>query len=228
MRRTVQRLLSFVLAPASAITGISVPSAEHLSAIRFANGSGENAAPWLHLYAATIVLFVLLPRALLASIAGWHEVRLTNQFPLSTDDAYFQRLLRAHRGERAPIRMVPYSYKLSPQATLGVNAIMTRIYGSSAEVSFAPAIAFGGEDVLPADLLPAHRPALVAVLFALTATPEAEHHNALINAVGKRVRTGTPIVVIIDESGFRERFGEQSERWKSVACVAASSGENRA
>src|SRR5438067_2450598 len=60
---SVQRLLSFVLAPASAVTGIAVPSAEHLTTIRFPETSGENAAPRLHLYAPTLMPFVRLPRA---------------------------------------------------------------------------------------------------------------------------------------------------------------------
>jgi hypothetical protein len=213
---SVRHLLSYVLAPASAITGIAVPDAGHIDAIQFSKGPGEHAGPWLHLFSAVIALFVLLPRALLALISQWREKRLIKRFPLTIDDAYFQGFLRAHRGERARIRVIPYSYHLSPQSTLGFNRVVTRVFGSGADVSVAPAVAFGGEDALPSDLVPADRPALVAVVFSLTATPEAEHHNVFVNAIAQRAGMATPVAVIVDESGFRERFagqpGRQEER----------------
>ena len=106
-------------------------------------------------YAATIALFVLLPRAMLAYAARWRERRLANRFPLRTDDAYFQSLKRMYRGEAAQIIVVPYSYQLSPQATLGLNAIMTRVFGSNAQARIVPSIAFGDEDAVPADVVAA-------------------------------------------------------------------------
>ena len=61
-------MLAFVLGPASALTGIPIADVPRLEAMRLgAGGAGENAAPWIHLYAATIALVVLVPRLLLGT-----------------------------------------------------------------------------------------------------------------------------------------------------------------
>jgi hypothetical protein len=207
----VQGILAFVLGPASSLTGIPVPDEAHLAAIRFPQSQGETAAPWLHLFAATIALFVLLPRGVLGYAQQWRASRLARRFPLHLNDAYFQGLRRSHRGEAAVVHVIPYSYQLSPQATLALNSLMTGVFGATARVTVAPPIAFGEEDALPADLVPSDPLALIAVVVGMTATPEAEHHNVLVNALRQRAGA-TPVAVLIDDAGFRQRFGNQPSR----------------
>ncbi len=81
----VRAVLAFALAPGSWLTGIAVPGAEHLERIRFGAGDGENAAPWIHLYAATAAAVVLVPRALLALAAGFMERRGARAFGAHAD-----------------------------------------------------------------------------------------------------------------------------------------------
>jgi hypothetical protein len=208
----VHRLLSLVLGPASRLTGIPIADPQHLETLQFAAGPGENAAPWLHLYASTIAMFVLAPRALLVLGTSLVQRRLERALPLPLDDAYFRRLLRTFKGERAAVRVLPYSYQLAPQSALGLKEIVTRVFGPKSEVSIAPTVAFGEEDALPADLLPAGRLALAAALFNLTATPEAENHGAFVAAVASALAPGTPLVALIDEAAFRQRFAGQTAR----------------
>ena len=208
----VHRLLSFVLGPASRLSGIAIPDAQHVETLQFAAGPGENAAPWLHLYAWTIALFILVPRGVLALGTWLVQRRLERRLPLPLDDAYFQRLLRAFKGEHAAVRVMPYSYQLAPQSTLGLREIVTRVFGPKAEVSIASSVAFGEEDTLPADLVPATGIALAATLFSLTATPEAENHGTFVAAVTAALAPGTPLIALIDEAGFRQRFAGQPAR----------------
>jgi hypothetical protein len=208
----VHRLLSFVLGPASRLSGIAIPDAQHVETLQFAAGPGENAAPWLHLYAWTIALFILVPRGVLALGTWLVQRRLERRLPLPLDDAYFQRLLRAFKGEHAAVRVMPYSYQLAPQSTLGLREIVTRVFGPKAEVSIASSVAFGEEDTLPADLVPATGIALAATLFSLTATPEAENHGTFVAAVTAALTPGTPLIALIDEAGFRQRFAGQPAR----------------
>ena len=215
----VQRLLSLVLGPASSLTGIPVPDAQHLETIRFSAGAGENAAPWIHLYAVTIALVVLLPRALLALGTWFSQRRLERRLPLSLDDAYYRRMLRAFKGETARVRVVPYSYQVAPQSALGLKEIVSRVFGARADVSIAPTVAFGEEDALPDALMPNEPLALAAALFSLTATPEAENHGAFLAGVAKQLAPGTPFVALIDETGFRERFPAQAERLEERRTV---------
>ena len=179
--------------------------------IRSSVSPGENAARWIHLYAMTVALFVLLPRALLALGQFLAERRLENHFPLSIDDGYFQAIARAQRGEAAAIRVVPYSYRPSPQATLGLNALLARVFGSGTEVTISPTVPFGGEDALDPALIPGAPVALVAALFSLSATPERENHGAFVDALAARLPQSTPLALLVDESAFRQRFDELGE-----------------
>ena len=210
--QSVHSLLSVVLGPAARITGIGIPDEARLAAIRFSAGSGENAAPWIHLYAVTVALLVLLPRSLLALAARWRESRLTARFPLPLDDAYFQRLARAHRGEAAVVHMLPYSIQLAPQTILALNRLLTRVFGSDCQLEIARVTEFGGEDALGDDLLPKRPAALVVALFALTATPEPENQGAFVTALARRISSATPFLVMVEESTFRERFAREPAR----------------
>jgi hypothetical protein len=227
----VHALLAFVLGPASALTGIPIADVPRLEAMRLgAGGTGENAAPWIHLYAATVALVVLAPRFLLGMGTWLGERRLAAHFPLALDDPYFARLTRQLRREPARVRVVPYSYQLAPQAVLGLQAIAARLFGPHAEVSVAPGISWGGEDALPEGLVPAGPHALVAIVFALAATPEPENHGAFLAAVAALAGRAAPVVAIVDESGFRKRFAQQPARleerraaWRDL--FAARGGE---
>lgn len=205
---SVHALLAFVLGPASAITGIALPDETGLAAIRASVSPGENAARWIHLYAMTVALFVLVPRVLMALGHFLVEHRLANSFPLSIDDGYFQAIARAQRGETAEIRVVPYSYRPSPQATLGLNVLLARVFGSRTGVTISPTVPFGGEDALDPALIPGAPVTLVAALFSLTATPERETHGVFIDALAARLPQSTPLALLVDESAFRQRFYE--------------------
>jgi hypothetical protein len=204
-------LLAFVLGPASALTGIEVPDAQHLAALR--EGAGENAAPWIHLYAATVALVVLCPRALLALGAWFREHRLASRLPVRLDDAYFQRLLRGYREEVAHVRIVPYGYTPSPRATLALGELVGRVLGPQRSLEVVNSVPFGGEDAIP-DEVAAAPLALAVALFAMTATPEPEHHGAFVRAVAARLPPGAVLAVIVDESGFAERFADDPQRRK--------------
>ncbi|MEF7617490.1 DUF2868 domain-containing protein [Aquincola sp. MAHUQ-54] len=205
----VRALLSAVLGPASALSGIALPSADELARLRFSAGPGENAARWIHLHAITAALVVLLPRALLAVSAAWRARRLARRFPLALDDAYAQRLLRSHRGDAAAVRVLPYSYQPTAQALDGLRSVMAHSFGPRTEVQVDAPMRQGDEERL-ADV-PGTGAAPGFVLFALSATPERETHGAVAEALpGARL--------LVDESGFAQRFGatrtaQRREAW---------------
>jgi hypothetical protein len=205
-------LLSFVLAPSTTLTGIALPDVEHFAALRFSAGDGENAAPWIHLYATTIALAVLLPRLLLALWAWIRERRLARRFPVRLEDAYFQRLLRTYRGEAAQVRAIPYGYVPSPRATLALNTLVGRVFGPHSVLEVTASVPFGGEDAISAGTVPEAPLALVVALFPMTATPESENQGAFIDALVGRLANGTPLVALVDASGFARRFADEPQR----------------
>ena len=63
---TVHQILSVVLGPASWLSGLALPDVSALAQLRYPGSMGENAGRWMHWYAITVFLVVLLPRGLLA------------------------------------------------------------------------------------------------------------------------------------------------------------------
>ncbi len=215
----VRALLGAVLGPASALTGIGLP--QDYAPLRF--GQGVDAAPWLHLYAVTVALVVVVPRLLLALGDRWQEARLARRFPLPLDEPYFAALLRVLREEAVAARIAPYAAPLSPQATLNLNALFTDALGAKTRVGIAPDTAFGGEDAIDARALVADA-TLVVPLFALTATPEAENHGVFVDALCAAAGSAR-VVALVDEAAFRVQFGAASPRleerrtaWRAFAA----------
>ncbi len=198
---SVHALLTVVLGPASQLSGIALPDAADLERLRFSQGPGENAAPWIHLHAVTLALVVIVPRLLLAAAAAWRVRWLKRAMALPLDDAYFGPLWRSHAGHATAVQVRPYSYRLDPALRPGLEAALAQLFGSRVQVQLAEPVPQGAEDVPAA---PAPAGALVVALFPLTATPEPETHGAFVRALA-RVRT-EGVRVLVDESGFRRRF----------------------
>jgi hypothetical protein len=101
----VRSIVAFAYAPGALLTGIAVPGVDAVAAMR-APGS-ENAARWLHLMAATVAAVVVVPRLMLALLAGLVEHRRSRRFALPFEEPYFQRLCAL---SRRACGVIPYSY----------------------------------------------------------------------------------------------------------------------
>ena len=212
--RSTHVLLTAVLGPAAALLGQPVPGPEVLAAIR-APGSGD-AAPWIHLYAATAAIVVLAPRAALALLAARRARRLAADLPVDLDGPYFRRLLSAHRGETARIDAIPYSCRLEPQGADALAAALGDLVGPHAAVRLHPPADYGTE--AEAVLARAGAPpgdgaepteAWLAVVFSLAQPPEPEVHGELMDrlrAWAAREPGGRHLVVLVEGSGYRRRL----------------------
>jgi hypothetical protein len=204
----VQRTLAAVFAPATVLSGITVPGIEEMATLRFAEGSaGERAARWIHLYAITLALFVIAPRLALAAVSAWRARRATARLALPLEEPYFRALLRDGPQRPRPVTVLPYSYALGAAQVEALPRALAEAIGPGAQPRVATALPLGAEDdlahYLPTDLAPD-----VAVLFAATATPERETHGALVRALADAVAGRAACAVLVDESGFRKRAGQ--------------------
>lgn len=208
----VHQALSLLLGPASAITGLPIPDAAHLDALRLPENPGENAATWIHLFATTLALSVVLPRAVLALLSGFSARHLEQHFPLPLTDSYYQGLQRSYTGQGAHLHLVPYSCELSPATALQLKEAIVSAFGPRATLHLSPPVAFGEEDALPASAVPGTGATLAVALFSLAATPEEENHGSFLRALADRLPPGTPLAALVDEGSFMARFGGQPER----------------
>ena len=71
-------LIHLLFAPVAAWAGIALPqSVEEVEALRWtAAGGGGNAAPWIHLIALCLLLYVIVPRLVLGLVASFDVLRL--------------------------------------------------------------------------------------------------------------------------------------------------------
>ncbi len=216
----VHRLLSIVLAPALWLTDSVLPSAGQLATLRFADGPGENAAPWIHLLALTVLLFVLLPRNLLVAWSAWRAQHLHKDLPLTLDAPDFRRRLPARHTTSVAVRVLPYSYTVDAALQPGLKAALERALNASVVLQLAESLPLGGEDELDARLAGTDAGTVLLPLLALTATPERETHGAFLSALSARRRDDARRLVPIDESGFHAfdatRRAQRRAAWRSM------------
>jgi hypothetical protein len=206
-----------MLWPASLVTGAQLPDLAQVQQLRWSAGSvGENAGRWLHLYAASALIFIIMPRLVLAGWNALRVARLKSRFPIpGQEDFYVRRLTRSVRGDGAVVRIIPYSFHPPQTARAQLERVLADVLGERTRIILEPPIEYGGEDerVEGLDLRQGDVDHLI-ILFNLSATPEAENHGALIAGVRRRMaeaKSGAGLVVLLDEASMRQRLGSGAE-----------------
>jgi len=217
----VHTILSVLFAPATALLPLQGFTIADIEALRFSGPpSALGGARWVHLYGATLLLLVVLPRLALAGFAHVQARRLRNHFSLDLEQPYFRKL-GDQIGVAAPVllRVLPYSFTVDEGRDRGLAEVATMLFGDQARVMLRPSSAYGDE---PAAALGEAGPddsgaTCTAVLFNLAATPEKENHGAFLDHLVRTSKRG--IAVLIDESSLVERsdatrIGERVALWQ--------------
>ncbi|MDB5744545.1 MAG: hypothetical protein JWR68_2860 [Polaromonas sp.] len=214
----VHALLSALFTPAVLVLPLQGFSIADIEALRFGQTpSTLGGARWVHLYAATLLLLVVVPRSLLAGVAHWRARKWAANFPLDTEQPYFRKLLKTLGGAPGLLRVLPYSFMVDENRDKGLRTLATQLLGDEARLMLRPAISYGDEprEALRGVALNDGDATLTAVLFNLAATPENENHGALLDHLVRESSRG--IAVLIDESGYLERAGTQAGSQARVA-----------
>ncbi len=205
----VHGLLSVLFAPAVALFPLQGFSAADIEALRFGQpAAAAGGARWVHLYAATLFLLVILPRFLLAGLAHWRARLLERRFPLDLEQSYFLQLRQKGSGTAAILRVLPYSFTVDEARDRGLSAIAVQLLGEQARVMLRPCFAYGedAKEALQDTSLADANVTQTAVLFNLAATPEKENHGAFLDYLVREA--GRTVLVLIDESAYVERAGK--------------------
>jgi hypothetical protein len=219
----IAALLNVVLGPASALSGINLPTVERLRELR---GAGENAGDWLILWMITAALYVILPRLLLAFASLLRSEHLKRRLPLD-HDFYVRRVVRDAVGAARRVRVVPYGFELCGEAPGNLRRLIADVIGDKAMVEVEAPVAYGSED----EWLSAHGQELthsdqLILLFNLASTPEAENHGAMLSGVRQRLGSAVELLVLLDDSAFvhrhrgqasaKRRMDERLNAWRAV------------
>ncbi len=213
-------LLAVLYGPASWLTGIAVPDAAHLEAMRWrGDAGGETAARWIHLMAASALLYVVLPRIALALVATVKVLRLALRAPLPPAlVAYFRASFASVEGAvaNASALILPYACELSPGALARLIAWLPGATGGPLRVDARASVAYGEEDrYLEALAAEGAGAGFIVMPFSLASTPEDENHGKVISGVRDWLAASSPgaqLLVVIDEAPYAERMAGTPER----------------
>ncbi len=215
----VHSLLMWLFAPARFVFGLAGFSMEEIQALNVsATSTVASGARWVHLYAGTLVLVVVVPRLLLALAARWQELKLQRNFPLNLDDAYFRKLTdKLGPAVPAVLRVFPYGFTVDETRNSCLAPVARTLLGDEARVQLHSDMPYGEDPTeLPSDQ--SERDAgtvLTVALFNLNATPEKENHGAFIDHLLQA--TQGDVAVVVDESAYAERMGQQAASQKRLA-----------
>lgn len=222
----VQAILAVALAPAGALSGLALPDALTVEAMRITPEAAQASAPaalWIHLYAATLLIFVILPRTALAVWAGLRASLRATRLPVPLQGQAWGRLGRWRRGGHPPlVQVLPYAQTPGAQAALGLRELLAAEIGEDLVLKVADLTAIGDEDAAAARAGDAGAVLRVA-LVDLGSTPEDEHHGRFLRAL-QTVQPPALTLLMADEAAFRVRFGsmpgrvdERREAWRQFA-----------
>lgn len=202
----VDRVLAVVLGPAAALLGRELPPVAP-----FEHPASDDAAAWIHLYAVTAALFVLVPRGLLACATARRVRRFAADLCVPADGAELLRLRPGLSGLAARVDVLPCSVELAPAAASRLREALHETFGTRAEVVLHGALPWGEDPPeLPAS---ERRPRLQVLLFALAATPEAEVQGRAASACAARADGQVlRLLVLVDASAFAASVGRDSPR----------------
>jgi hypothetical protein len=211
----VQAALGVLFGPVAGWSGVPLPATlAELEQLRWtAAGGGGDAAPWIHLIALSLAVYVVLPRLLLAGLATLGLSRLDRTASLPDElRRYATDVLRGSGVVRSSgvASVTPYAYEPSDASLAGLARWLQGTTGTT-QVERRTSLRYGEEDMAGAAFaIGAHRVAdLHVVLMTLAATPEAENHGVVIAAArdaAHRARPPAGVRIVIDESAFAARL----------------------
>lgn len=224
----VHDVLAILFWPAITVFGLQGFTLADVQALHFAAGSpaaATDGARWVHLYAATLLLLVVLPRLVFAGFAAARAAMLKRRFPLDLDQPYFRQLNDAAGGEAGMLPVLPYSFMVDEARSRGLEAVAAQLLGERARVRLLPPVAYGADPAATLrDIDHPRDPGVTstALLFSLAATPEKEAHGTFIAQAAEAL--AQRVVVLLDESAFSsrtpdpQRVRDRVELWREF-CV---------
>lgn len=217
---SIHAIASFVLMPGAFILNMQIPDVQHIAHLRFPESSGEIARDWIHLYAASILVWIIMPRALLAISNGFSRWRLHRCFPLPVANIYFKVLSAIYRDGKATALVIPFRYDMTPQIKSNLSSLLGRVHGLTVDISIQSPVLMGEDTSDWKVALGNEKNFVIFVVFNLTATAESDTHAHLMERVQKDVRGRTSIIPIVDISSYadrdKKRRRQREKQWRSI------------
>jgi hypothetical protein len=234
---SVHALLAVLYGPGAILSGIGLPSISGVNALRWtgASGGGE-AASWIHLIALTALLYIIVPRLILASMSSFNLWRLSRNPPLpAAFIGYGRAVLASTAGGtmRESASVICFAYEPSAASIAGLQTLLGATLGAIIDVEMRATVRYGQEDALRGTLTSNGADATDWTVLLMTAasTPEVENHGVVINILRDslaRKSQPLPLLVVIDtgpyaarmqgDATFEQRLRERRNLWSEFVA----------
>ncbi|MBK9308380.1 MAG: DUF2868 domain-containing protein [Nitrospira sp.] len=214
----VYSFLSILFAPASWLLATPVPGVETIADLR---GSAKaNAAVWIHFWAVTTGLFIVVPRMVLAAAAWMRKTRLADAMHLPSDEPYFRRLLNPYRGKGLHVEVLAYSHRVK-EADDRLMVFLSDAFGVLADIHVEASVQYGERP--PHCSVDSDRGLCVVVLFNVAQAPEETHSEFLEELKATIQKRGRPnmLLVLLDCGAYSQidhekRLKERCQAWATL------------
>ena len=215
----VHTFLSLLFTPASWLLATPVPDVEAINDLR--GTAKANAAIWIHFWAVTTGLFIILPRTLLAVTAWRRKTRLADAMHLPSDEPYFRRLLNPYRGKGLLVEVLVYSHRVK-EADDRLMAFLSDAFGVLADIHVGNSVQYGEHP--PHFSVDSDRGLCAVALFNVAQAPEETHSEFLEELKAMIQRRGRPnmLLVLLDCGAYvqihhEKRLRERCQAWAMLA-----------
>jgi len=195
--------------PASAALRTPVPL-DQLAGMHRTGGQAERPAPalpWIHLYAGTLVVLVILPRVALAGLGVARGGRILSKRGRSLNwGNHLRGLLRAVEGGEECVHVLVHAMEPTPKHREVWDRGVRGRFGGMARAEYLH-IPAGDEDEFAAAWQPVS--AQVVMLFNMATTPEDEVQRRLVSDVRQRLLTKhaePDLIVLLDGTSLAGRW----------------------
>ncbi|MDT3776857.1 DUF2868 domain-containing protein [Nitrospira sp. MA-1] len=173
----VHTVLHLLLGPAAWLLGFPFPSTIDLADLQAP--SHGSAAPWMHMWALTAFVGIVIPRVMLAWLSARFAHKAAESITLNLNDPYYLQLLSTERGQGIQIDILPYSYQPTPATLDFLGQCLLDLLGNQATLHWRDPLPYGQTSV--PWLQTNSSPQTMVLVCNLAQTPEAEVHGELFH-----------------------------------------------
>lgn len=212
--QTLKRLLGVLFGPALFAGRAIFPGGPP----EIADSAG---AAWIHLFAWSAFLYVVLPRGLMAAYNFWRAAKLAGRIALDSNHPFLLKLAALSQQAPAPLILQSYSYRLSSTVKERIYRAAQRLWGSNLRPRDLGSLAWGTMEV---DLLTPEMaegmPPIRIMCFNGLQTPEEEVYGPLMESLLRRLRQlpqKPTLVVVVDHGSVApEQKDSRREAWRHL------------
>lgn len=178
--------------------------------------TGTAGAPWMIAIMASAVIFVVIPRCILAAAAALRQRKAADNLALNLNQPYFVNLIRQWRGKKMNIQVIPFATALSATEKSGLESIASELGLGAPSFDFV-------ETVFEDDKLPELKGESECwAVFSMGATGESDVQGVFIEDLKKLCKKQNALLrVFVNSASFEKRFSsvparieERARSWK--------------